>query len=145
MADPVTAMIVVAGVATAAEGVSQYQSEQSKLAGIKLRNKERELEYEQKTLANYDMTKKILDTQMAQAAGRGVALSSPSIEAIQRDTLNTSAKRQKNLDIEETLIERNARIEKENVQNTLYTELFGDVAQAATSFIGAKSKLPSKA
>ncbi len=142
MADPVTAMLVVAGTAEAGKAVMQYGVSRQKLEGLELQRKEQELQYQQKTLANYDMTKKILDTQLAQASTRGISLSSPSLEAIQRDTLNVSSQRQKNLDTEQSILERNARIEKENVQNTLFAELFGDFVETGTAFAGVKSKLP---
>lgn len=145
MADPVTALMVVAGASKAAQAGVEIFGEQEKEEAINLAAKQRELQYQQKTLANYDTTNKILDAQLVQASARGISLGSPSLEAIQRETSNVGARRQANLDIEEDIFERNARIEKENARMSLAAQLFGDAASFATQAAGAAKAMPKGA
>ena len=134
----------MAATAEAGKAVTQIGAEKSKLESIDLQRKQKRLEHQQKTLANYDLTEKVLGAQLAEASTRGVALSSPSFEAIQRNTVNVGAKRQSNLDIEESIFESNAKLEKQNVKDTLFAQLFGDVADVGMSFASVASKMPSK-
>jgi hypothetical protein len=146
MADPVTALAVVAAGATVAKGVTQYQAAESKEAGLDLQAKQNILQFQQKQLSNLDSISKVLDRQEAQSTVRGIDASmSPSFNAIERDTLNIGAKEGRNLNTESTLMERNVDIEKENVKNTLYGQLFGDAASFATSFAGLQGKVPTSA
>lgn len=145
MADPVTALIVVSTAATAAKGYSQYEASQSKMDALNLSREQHVLQHQQKTLANYETTQKILDAQTANATTRGVGMGSPSLEAIARNTINVSAKNQKNLNTEESIFEQNLKAEKSNVSNTLFAELFGDAASLASDFASVKAKMPSAA
>jgi hypothetical protein len=65
---------------------------------------------------------------------RGVAFSSPSFNAVQRDTENIAATEKKNLDLSKSMLDRHIAVEKRNVRNTLYAHLFGDVAKLGLSF-----------
>jgi len=135
MADPVTALVVVAAGATVGKAVMQYESAQDKERALDLQSQENMLSYQEKSLSNLDATQKILDRQIAQSTVRGIAADkSPSFNAIQRETLNISAKTGKNLELGKTLSDENIDIEKSNVKNTLYAQLFGDVGDAAMSF-----------
>lgn len=138
MADPVTAITVVAGAAQGAKAYFQEEAANEKTKSIDLQTKQNVLQYQQKTLSNYDILQKVTATQLAQASTKGVNLNSPSFQAIQQNTLNTAGKQQTNLDIEENLLERNAKIEKENVKQTLYAQLFGDVEESAMAFAKLK-------
>ena len=146
MADPVTALVVVASVATIGEGVMQYKGAESKEAGLDLQAKQNILTCQQKQLSNLDSISKVLDRQEAQSTVRGIDASmSPSFNAIERNTLNIGAKEGTNLNTESTLMERNVDIEKQNVKNTLYGQLFGDAAQLGMSFAGLQGKVPTTA
>lgn len=57
-----------------------------------------------------------------------MAFSPPSLNAIQRNIENIAAKQQKNLDIEKSLSDNLIDVEKRNVRNSFYSQLFGDVA-----------------
>lgn len=145
MADPVTALLVISAGASVVKLGVEANAADEKLKALDLTKEQHVLAHQQKTLANFDTMEKLLQHQTAQATTRGVGLGSPSLEAIQRNTMNIGAKEQSNLDIEENIFERNIDIEKSNVNQTLFAELFGEAAGAASNFAGVKSKLPSKA
>jgi hypothetical protein len=141
------AAVVMAGIAVGAK-VGQmnmeYNAAQQKEKSLDLQSKQQTLAYQQKTLSNYDVMEKVIDAQTAAMTTRGVAFSSPSFNAIQRNTMNIGSKQQRNIDIENDLSQANIDIEKENVQNTLYAQLFGDVSSLAMEGLGMYSKMPSK-
>lgn len=149
MADPVTALVVVGTVAAVGEigkASMQMQAADEKEKALDRQAQENIVSYQQKTLSNLDVTQKILDRQVAQSTVRGVnASQSPSFNAIQRNTLNVSAKEGRNLDLEKTLMDENVDIEKQNVKNTLYAQLFGDVTDTAMSFASLSGKVPRAA
>lgn len=141
-----TAAIVLTAVAagaTVGKMGAEVSAANDKERALDLQAKEQTLQYQQKTLSNYDVLQKVLDAQTAQMTTRGVAFSSPSFNAIQRATMNIGSKKQSNLDTENTIAEENIDIEKENVRNTLYAQLFGDVSNLAFSAAGMAAKMPS--
>jgi hypothetical protein len=135
--NPEVALAVIGG-AQAAKGLFQINASNERTRAIELEASQRRLQYQQKTLANYDLTNKILDSQIVQASARGVALSSPSLEATQRNTTNIAARSAKNLEIEEDIFERNVKNEKKNVQRSLIAQLLGDVTEFSDQAIGVK-------
>ena len=146
MGDPVTTMgVMVAVGATSGAGKAYFQrkSELSQLDALDLKREQTELQYQQKTLSNFELTNKILDSQISEASARGISMYSPSLEAIQRSTLNTGAKNQKNFDTEESIFERNIKIEKRNVRDTFVGQLFGDAAKFTKSIAGAVGNMPT--
>jgi hypothetical protein len=141
-----TAAIVMATVAVGAEvgkSVFEFQAANAKEHALDLQAKEMELQTQQKTLSNYDVMEKVLDAQIAHMTTTGAAFSSPSFNAIQRGTLNIGSKKQKNINIEGELAQENIDIEKQNVRNTLFSQLFGNAANAAMSTASVASKMPS--
>lgn len=116
------------------EGVMQVQAVEGKEKQLDLQAKQNELQYQQQTLSHLDNLNKVIQHQTAQMTTRGVAFASPSFNAIQRNTENIAAKQQKNLDIEKSLSDNLIGIEKRNVRNSLYSQLFGDVASLGLSF-----------
>lgn len=144
MSDPVTPLIIISGAIKVGQMATEVGAEAQKEESLRLMSEQRQLQYQQKTLANYSMTNKILDAQLVQATVKGISLGSPSLEAIQRETSNVSARRQRNLNIEEDIFERNALIEKENVQMTLAAQLLGDVSEFALQAAGVKKSMPKK-
>lgn len=141
-----TSALILASVALGAEvGKVGFEiaGAASKREALDLQGKQLQLETQQKTLQNYDLMEKTLDAQTAHMTTTGLAFSSPSYNAIERNTINIGAKRQKNIDIEGEITQRNIEIEKENVNNTLYAQLFGDVAQAAGSAFSVSQKMPT--
>lgn len=140
--------LVVLGIASAAaEGASAYESyegEQAQQQAISEQEKEQQIQYQQKTINNYDLMQKTLDAQQAELTTRGVGAGSPSFNAIQRNTYNTGAKAQGNLNLEEDIAQQNLQTEKDTVRSKLYSDLFGDATSLATSGYGMASKAPSK-
>jgi hypothetical protein len=116
------------------KGVMEVQAAKAQENALDLQAKQNELQYQQKTLSNLDSLDKVIQHQTAQMTTRGVAFSSPSFNAIQRNTENISARQQKNLDIQKSFLDANVDIEKRNVRNTLYGQLFGDAANTLMSF-----------
>src|SRR6185436_15926462 len=146
MSYPGTAMMVIAGIGAVNKAVGAgYKMDAADAAeeGLDLQSKQQTLHYQQKALNNYAITEKILDRQVAQATTRGISMSSPSFNAIQRNTLNISAKEGANLDIEEALAKSNIDVEKANVRRSLSASLFGDIFETAESFASISTKMPS--
>jgi hypothetical protein len=142
------AAIAMAAVAVGAEvGKAGFEikAANEKEQALDLQGKEIALQSQQKTLENYDVMEKVLDAQIAHMTTTGTAFSSPSFNAIQRNTLNIGAKKQRNTDIESDLAEENIEIEKRNVRNSLYAQLFGDASTAAMSAFNVASKMPTGA
>jgi|SRR5580693_2609879 hypothetical protein len=140
-----TAAIVMAGVAVASEvgkSVAQVKAAESQGKALELQALEKQLETQQKTLSNYDVMEKVLDAQIAHQTITGTAFSSPSFNAIQRQTLNIGSRKQKNIDIEGELAQENIKLERQNVKTTLFAQLFGNTAQAATAAFSIYSKMP---
>lgn len=137
------ALIAVAAVSTAGKMGFEVAAANEKEKALDLQAKEMALQTQQKTLANYDVMEKVLDAQQAHMTTTGTAFSSPSYNAIQRNTLNIGAKKQKNIEIEGELAQENIKIEKRNVKNSLYAQLFGDVANAAMMGGSIASKMPT--
>lgn len=140
-----TAALVMAGisvVSTIGQSVAQMQAAEQQEKALELQAQQAQLQTQQRTLSNYDVMEKVLAAQMAHMTVTGTDFSSPSFNAIQRETLNIASRKQKNIDIEGELSAENIKIEKENVKNTLYAQLFGNVASLASSGYNVYSKAP---
>jgi len=140
------AAVIMAGIATGAKVAQmgeQYNSAEAQEKSLDLQSTQQTLATQQKTLSNYDVMEKVLDAQTAAMTTRGTAFSSPSFNAIQRNTVNVGAKQGRNIEIEGDLAQQNIENEKENVRNTLYSQLFGDISGFAMSAFGVASKMPS--
>lgn len=137
------ALLAVTAAATTAEAYEQYNAAQSQSEALDLQSQQQTIAYQDKTLSNYDAMEKVLQAQEAQMTVRGTAFSSPSFNAIQRDTENTGARNQRNLDTEESIAQMNIQIEKQNVNDTLWAQLFGDAGNMSKSGMSAASKMPT--
>jgi hypothetical protein len=147
-----TASLVIAAVSTAASVASQVaksnaqaQAAHASQIALDMQAKQLQLRTQQKTLSNYDVLKKVTDAQIAHQTVTGTAFSSPSFNAIQRHSLSTAAKNQRNIEIEGGLEQENIKIQKENVRNNLYAQLFGNAAETANTAFSVYSKIPKKA
>lgn len=145
MADPVSALMVISATTAVAKGVSEIGAAGSRSRSLDLQKDQGILAHQQKTLANFENMQKVLDRQVAEATTRGIGLGSPSLEAIQRNTVNVGAKNAKNLDTENDIFQSNIAAEKSNVKSTLFAQLFGDVAGTASDFAAVRAKMPAKA
>ena len=126
---------IVAGAGAAAQvgqAIGQVGAAQAQNKALEVQRKQAEIKYQQETLANYALVQQVLDAQVASAGAKGFALSSPSFNAIQRDTYNKMTRAQSNIELEKDFTMANIDIEKKNVQNTLFAQLFGDVFKLAS-------------
>jgi|SRR5882672_3409906 len=138
-----TAALVIAIGATVGKMGYEIKGANEREEALELQSKQLEIQTQQKTLSNYAVLEKTLAAQEAHMTTTGAAFSSPSFNAIQRDTLNVGAEEQKNINLEGEIAQENIEIEKRNVRNSLYAQLFGDTAQAAMTGIGIYNKTPS--
>jgi hypothetical protein len=141
-----TAVIVMAAVsagATVGKMGFEMQAANDREKALDLQAEQQTLQYQQKTLSNLDVMEKVVDAQTAAMTTRGVAFSSPSFNAIQRATLNIGAKKQSNTEVENDLSQENIDIEKQNVRNSLYAQLFGDVSNLAMQGASLYAKMPT--
>jgi hypothetical protein len=134
----------VGAAATVGKMAAESSAAQATLKGLELQRKQSEVQYQQKTLANYDLMEKVLDAQKASAGVKGFALSSPSFNAIQRETYNVGTREQKNIEIEKNLAQANIAVEKENVKKSLFSSLFGDVLGLASIGQSLFKSIPTK-
>lgn len=140
------AAVTLAGVAVGAEVLKA--NEQIKAADLKenalaLQAKEMQLQTQQKTLQNYDVMEKVIAAQKAHMTTTGTSFNSPSFNAIQRNTVNIAGKEGRNIETEGELQEENLDIEKANVKNSLYAQLFGDVVETASNAATFATKVPT--
>lgn len=127
---------IMAGVAVAGAGAEAYEQQQGAKAETSQLNMiaaSQQLQYQQKTLANYGQLQTMLAAQQAQATAAGVNLGSGSLNAIQQNTLNVGARTQSNLNIESQITQNDIQSEKDAVQNTLMGRLFGDLSGVGKS------------
>lgn len=127
-------IIATAAAMEVGEGVMQIQAAKAQENQLDLQAKANEVKYQQDVLSNANNLDHVLQRQTAEMSTRGVAFSSPSFNAIQRNTENIAGKQKKNLDLSKSLFDKQIAIEKSNVKNSLYAQLFGDVAKLGLSF-----------
>lgn len=127
-------IIATAAAMEVGEGVMQVQAAKAQENQLDLQAKANEVKYQQEVLNNANNLDHVLQRQTAEMSTRGVAFSSPSFNAVQRNTENIAGKQKKNLDLSKSLFDNQIAIEKSNVKNTLYAQLFVDVAKLGLSF-----------
>lgn len=128
--------------ATIGKMSAEKQAADSNLSAINQQSKLLALQYQEKTIHNLDVTEKVLQHQAAQLSTRGVAFSSPSFNAVQRETINIGAKNEAKIKTEKSLSEAGLDIERRNVKSTLHSQLFGDIASFAFGAVDLYDKLP---
>ena len=138
------AALVVAAISVGAEATYEAKAANAKEQALDREADQMRLQSQQKSLKNYDVMQKVLDAQIAHQTTTGTAFASPSFNAIQRNTVNIGSKSEKNIDIEGQLASENIKMEKENVRNNLYAQLFGNVAQVASVAYTGAHNAPSK-
>lgn len=136
------ALAAISAGATVAKMSAEKEAEQANLSALNRQSRLSALQYQQKTMANLEITDKMLSRQAAQLSTRGVAFSSPSFNAIQRETLNVGSRKQGNLEAEESLHQQAIDIERRNVKSTLHAQLFGDAAGLAFGAAGLYENYP---
>lgn len=144
MGNPITSttLLVIGTVAEGTKAFQQTQAANAKMEALKLQSKQSTVKHQQEVLTNMDILEKTLQAQTAEATTRGVSLGSLSFEAIQRDTINEAAKAERNLDLEESIFQKSLKIEKKNVQTSLFANLFGDIAAVGFDFARYQASVP---
>jgi hypothetical protein len=135
-------IIATAAAMEVGEGVMQIQAAKAQENQLDLQAKANEVKYQQEVLSNANNLDQVLQRQTAEMSTRGVAFSSPSFNAIQRNTENIAGKQKKNLDLSKSLFDKQIAVEKSNVKNSLYAQLFGDVANLGLSFAQLQNRSP---
>jgi transcriptional regulator with PAS, ATPase and Fis domain len=139
---------MVAGAISATSSVlkmsAQMQAAEQQQNALEMQQKQRDLRYSQERLNVYDQVGKTLKHQTAQATVKGLAASSPSFNAIQRQTMNIGSTKFQNLETEKEMSEYNTKMEQENVKNTLWAQMFGDVGGMVSSFSQLKGFTENK-
>jgi hypothetical protein len=135
-------LAAIAAGATVAKGTAEAQAAAATQHSLDQQAAFSAVQYQEKTLQNLDTIDKMLSKQAAQLSTRGVAFSSPSFNAIQRETLNVGSRKQQNLNTEQSIAQESYKIEKQNVKNTLHAQLFGDAANFAFGAATLNSQLP---
>ena len=135
-------IIATAAAMEVGEGVMQIQAAKAQENQLDLQAKANEVKYQQEVLSNANNLDQVLQRQTAEMSTRGVAFSSPSFNAIQRNTENIAGKQKKNLDLSKSLFDEQIAVEKSNVKNSLYAQLFGDVAKLGLSFAQLQNMSP---
>ncbi len=138
------ALAAISAGATLAKASAEKEASQANLSALNQQSKLNALQYQQKNLQNLALTEQMLSKQAAQLSTRGVAFDSPSFNAIQRETINSGAKKAANLQTEQSLSEQSLAIEKANVKSTLHASLFGEASNFAFNALGVAEKFPTK-
>ncbi len=137
------AWLVMSGVNTFGKAYQQTQAAKQRIKALEFESKQSALAHTQELISNYDILERTISMQQAEASTRGFALNSPSMEAIERDTINKANKAAKNIELEESLFQKNIKVEKKSVKKSLFANLFGDIATTGFDFAKYSSSVPS--
>lgn len=96
-------IIATAAAMEVGEGVMQVQAAKAQENQLDLQAKANEVKYQQEVLNNANNLDHVLQRQTAEMSTRGVAFSSPSFNAVQRNTENIAGKQKKNLDLSKSI------------------------------------------
>lgn len=124
--------------AKAMQAGSQMSAAAHQRKAIEMQQKEKHLQLDQQRLSLYGNIEKTLATQSAQATVKGISAASPSVNAIQRETLSIGSENFQNIKTQKELVDYNADIQKQNVDDKLTASLVGDVASGVKSFAQLK-------
>lgn len=104
---------------------------------------QQQLSYDQQQTAAYKQMQTNISSSMAHASTTGLLANSPSFNAIARNQYNIGAQTAGNLQAEASIAQQNIGYEEQNVQNSLYGNIFGDLGQFAQSAAFASRMMPS--
>ncbi len=135
------AIAVVAAAGLVGEGVMQIQAAESKKEALDLKSKQNEIQYNQKKLQTLNMLDTVIQHQQAQMTVRGTGFSSSSFNAIQRNTENIASEELSNQSIQKSLFDKNIKVEKNKVNQTLFAQLFGDILSGAKMAAGSGTNM----
>lgn len=139
----VAAATYITAAAAVGTSVAEIAAANQKTQALELQQKQSALQTQQKTLSNYDVMEKTIAAQIAHQSQTGTAFSSPSFNAIQRNTVNIGARTAANTELEGKITQANAESEKANVRNTLFAQLFGNASNVAFSAAAINKSAPT--
>lgn len=137
-----TALLIMGAAAEGVKAYGQTKAAKSQNRALDLQAKESRLRYNQEQINNLDILEKTMQAQEAEATTRGISLASQSFGAIQADTVAKAGKIASNIEMEENLFQRGLAIEKKNIKQTLFSNLFGDVAAVGFDFAKYRASVP---
>lgn len=115
-------------------GTSYFQNYgvQQKQNALKLQQSQIDLQYEQKLSNIQETIRDTLDHQLVVAASRGIGLNNPTFQSFQIDTLRKGRNYINNLNIEKNLSDYNSNVILDNINTSLYANLFGNAEKLTT-------------
>lgn len=110
----------------------QNYGAQQKQNALKLQQSQIDLQYEQKLSNIQETIRDTLDHQLVVAASRGIGLNNPTFQSFQIDTLRKGRNYINNLNIEKNLSDYNSNVILDNINTSLYANLFGNAEKLTT-------------
>lgn len=129
---PVGGLGAAAVVGVTGSVLAQTAGERSGKQALDLEAQQNQLEYAQKSNDAEVRLNQYLDKAEINSTVRGVAPGSPSLGAQAIQAQNQTAREQQNLKTESDIKQRNIDVERKNLKNKLYGDLFGDVTTGVT-------------
>ena len=119
-----------------AAGIERHIATEQALKALSLQEKETTVQYQQKTLANYNRMQQYLSAQTAEAVTRGVGFNSASFNAIQRNTVNVTAREQKNLDVDYQIAKSTFAAKREAANEQFWGGTTSDILNVGSMVAG---------
>ncbi len=141
MAEFAIALAAIGTVAQMGETVSAADAAKQSLT---MQHNQKTLAIEQDRQQTIGKIRDVTAAQEAQATVRGFDFSSPSFNAIQRDTYNKGGTDLKNLTTQGSIMDASYKIEKENINKTMWAKLFGQAASGGSSIAMLQGLKPAK-
>lgn len=138
------AFMAVAAGAEVGSAAAQASAAKSRLRSLDTQERQSVLQTQQKQLAAFDSMERVIDAQVAHMTTTGAAFSSPSFNAIQRNTLNIGKRNLRNIELEGDIAKQSFELEKDSVKDSLHAQLFGDAFQLASMGISYSKNAPTK-
>lgn len=124
--------LIALGISFLGSSYFQNYGAQQKQNALKLQQSQIDLQYEQKLSNIQETIRDTLDHQLIVAASRGIGLNNPTFQSFQIDTLRKGRKYINNLNIEKNLSDYNSNVILDNINTSLYANLFGNAEKLTT-------------
>lgn len=124
--------LIALGISFLGSSYFQNYGAQQKQNALKLQQSQIDLQYEQKLSNIQETIRDTLDHQLVVAASRGIGLNNPTFQSFQIDTLRKGRNYINNLNIEKNLSDYNSNVILDNINTSLYANLFGNTEKLTT-------------
>lgn len=124
--------LIALGISFLGSSYFQNYGAQQKQNALKLQQSQIDLQYEQKLSNIQETIRDTLDHQLVVAASRGIGLNNPTFQSFQIDTLRKGRNYINNLNIEKNLSDYNSNVILDNINTSLYANLFGNAEKLTT-------------